>query len=400
MKKILYIITQSEWGGAQKNVLDLANGLKGKYEVLVAAGLDGGGDFFNALKHADIKHIKLRWLQRSAANPLVDLMGLVEIFNLIRKERPDIVHLHSSKAGFSGSLAAKLLGVKVVYTVHGAVFAAAFSAPVRQFYLWLEKFSAPFKDKIICVSQNDKKVWLKYKAAPEKKLVVIHNGIDFANLKFLPKDEARGNLFSLNPQLFEANRGSNQDLKIIGTIANFYQEKGLSYLIQAAELILKEAQFKNTLFVVIGEGMERELLEAMIKDKGLEQKFILTGKIDHAPKYLKAFDVFVLPSIKEGLPYTILEAMAAGVPIVASYVGGIPEMIENESNGFLILPKNPEMLAEKINELLKNPELAERFVQSSQIKLRGFSLDKMIESVQNLYKILKIQKEDKNESFI
>jgi len=386
MKKILYIITQSEWGGAQKNVLDLARGLKGKYEILVAAGLDGGGDFFNALKHADIKHIKLRWLQRSAANPIVDLMGLVEIFNLIRKERPAIVHLHSSKAGFSGSLAAKLLGVKVVYTVHGAVFTAAFSAPVRQFYLWLEKFSVRFKDKIICVSQNDKKIWLKYKAAPEKKLVVIHNGIDFANLKFLSKDEARENLFSLSPQLFEVAKGLDQDLKIIGTIANFYQEKGLPYFIEAAELILKNAQFKNTVFVVIGEGLERELLEAMIKDKHLEQKFILAGKIDHAPKYLKAFDVFVLPSIKEGLPYAILEAMAAELAIVASYVGGIPEMVENEVNGFLVLPKNPEMLAEKIGELLRNPELGKRFVQSSQIKLKEFSLDKMIESVQDLYK--------------
>ena len=385
MKKILYIITQSEWGGAQKNVLDLARGLKGKYEILVAAGLDGGGDFFNALKHADIKHIKLRWLQRSAANPIVDLMGLVEIFNLIRKERPAIVHLHSSKAGFSGSLAAKLLGVKVVYTVHGAVFTAAFSAPVRQFYLWLEKFSVRFKDKIICVSQNDKKIWLKYKAASEKKLVVIHNGIDFVNLNFLPKDEARENLFSLSTQLFEAARGSDQDLKIIGTIANFYQEKGLSYFIEAVELILKNAQFKNVLFVVIGEGMERELLEAMIKDKHLEQKFILTGKIDHAPKYLKAFDIFILPSIKEGFPYAILEAMAADLPIIASYVGGVPEIIENDVNGSLILPKNPEMLAEKIGELLKNSEIGKRFVQNSRMKLKEFSLDKMIKETEKIY---------------
>ena len=136
---------------------------------------------------------------------------------------------------------------------------------------------------------------------------------------------------------------------------------------------------------MIGEGFQRELLEAMIRDHHLENKFILTGKIDNAPKYLRAFDIFVLPSIKEGLPYTILEAMAAGVPIIASWVGGIPEMVENEKNGFLVLPKNPEMLAEKIAELLNNPGLAEQFIKNSQIKLAEFSLEKMINETEQIY---------------
>ncbi|MBU1102870.1 glycosyltransferase family 4 protein [Patescibacteria group bacterium] len=384
--KILYIITQSELGGAQKNVLDLACGLKGKCEILVAVGADGSGGFFNWLEEKKVSYVKLRWLRRGVTNPLADLMGLREIFKLIKKERPDIVHLHSSKAGFSGSIAAKLLGVKVVYTVHGAVFEAVFSAPVKKLYLWLEKFSAHFIDKIICVSQNDKKLWLKYKAAPEEKLAVVHNGLDYQTLNFLPKDEARENLFGASAPLFEAARGSKPDLKIIGTIANFYPEKGLPYFIQAAEIILKNRLADNLIFVVIGEGDERPLLETMIKENHLEKKFILTGKIDNAARYLKAFDIFILPSVKEGLPYTILEAMAAGVPIVASWVGGIPEMIENGKNGFLVLPHNPEMLAEKIAELLHNHDLTQHFVQNSQIKLTEFSLEKMVSETEALYK--------------
>jgi len=388
MKKILYIITQSELGGAQKNVFDLAYALKEKYEIVVAAGPDGGGDLYNLLKEKQIRYVKLRWLRRNDINPFADLVGLWEIFRLIKKEKPDIVHLHSSKAGFSGSIAAKLFGIKVVYTVHGAVFEAAFSAPARKFYLWLEKFSALFKDKIICVSGNDKKIWLKYKAAPEEKLVVVHNGIDYQNLNLLPKDEARENLFSLSQQLFEAVSGSKPDLKIVGTIANFYPEKGLPFLVQAAKIILKENHFQNIIFIVIGEGYQREILKEMIKDSGLEEKFILTGKIDNAPKYLKAFNIFVLPSIKEGFPYTILEAMAGGLPIVASYVGGIPEMVKNEENGFLVLPKNAQMLAERITEILEKQNLAERFAQNSKIKIQEFSLEKMVDETENIYKNL------------
>lgn len=408
--KILYLITLSEFGGAQKNVLDLTTGLAGdKYEILVAAGLDGGGGFFKELAKNQINYRQLRWLRRRATNPLIDLLGLWEIIRLIKKGRPDILHLHSSKAGFSGTLAAKIYNIlhspspklKVVYTVHGAVFEAAFSYPARKFYLWLEKFGAYFKDKIICVSENDKKLWLKYRAAPEEKLVVIHNGLDLNNLEFLPKDEAREKLLNLpQPPFIKGEQGGiftkgglgPPDGEVgrifIGTIANLYPEKGLPFLIQAADIIINQNQIKNIIFAVIGEGMERKLLEEMIEKRRLKNNFILPGNIPEAAQYLKAFNIFVLPSVKEGLPYTILEAMAAGLPIVASYVGGIPEMVENEKNGFLVLPRNPEMLAARIIELFKNPELAERFAQMSKIKIRDFSLKKMVKETEQAYEDL------------
>ncbi len=386
MRKILYIITQSEFGGAQKNVLDLAARLKDSYDILVAVGADGSGGFFDWLEEKNVRFVKLHWLRRSDFNPIADLFGLWEIFRLIKKERPDIVHLHSSKAGFSGSIAAKVLGVKVVYTVHGAVFEAAFWAPTRKFYLWLEKFSARFKNKIICVSQNDKRLWLKYKAAPEKKLVVIHNGIDYYNLNFFPKDEAREKIFGLCAPLFEAARGSGTNLKIVGAIANLYPEKGLSYLIQAAAQVTKN--YQNVIFVVIGEGLERPLLEEMIKEYQVGAKFILAGAINEAWRYLKAFDIFMLPSIKEGLPYTILEAMAAGLPIVASYVGGVPEMVKDKENGFLVLPKNAQILADRISELIENSQLAQQFVEASKQKIQEFSLEKMISETEKIYQNL------------
>ncbi len=383
--KILYLVTQSELGGAQKNVLDLANGLKAKYDILVAAGPDGGGKLFKQLADKKIRYFELRWLRRNAANPLVDTAGLFEIIGLLFKEKPDLIHLHSSKAGFLGAIAGKIMGIRVIYTVHGAVFEASFSRLAKQLFLLLEGFSAYFKDKIICVSDNDLRVWLKYDVAPAQKLTVVYNGLDLTSLDFLPQPAAREHLFSQSANLFEAAQGSKDELKIIGTIANFFPEKGLPYLIEAADILINKKQLQNLLFVVIGEGPDRLLLEEIIEDHQLQNKFILTGSVSNAAKYLKAFDVFTAPSTKEGRPYVIMEAMAAGLPIVASHVGGIPELIKNNQEGFLVWQRDSEALAEKILELLNNKSLAQQFGLAAQQKAQGFSLDKMIAATEKVY---------------
>jgi len=402
--KILYIITQSELGGAQKNVLDLAVGLKNKHEILVAAG--GNGPFFEQLRKNQVPCTRLKYLRR-VINPYFDLLGLLEIKKLIQKEEPDILHLHSSKAGILGSLAGYFYSgnkndrsftppngtqddyskrsssstkMKVIYTVHGAVFTAAFSAMTQKIFLWLEKYTAKFKDKIICVSANDKKLWLEYGAATENKLVVIHNGIAAEKIDFLEKEKAREGL-----KIQEARYKIQTDTKIVGTIANFYPEKGLTYLIKAAKIMNKNALAPEAIFVVIGEGKEREMLEGMIKERNLENRFFLVGALPLAAQYLKAFDVFVLPSIKEGFPYVLLEAMAAGLPIISSLVGGTPEIIKNGEDGFLILSKNPKILAERIADILDNPELAEKLSEKAREKVKEFSVERMIEETEKVY---------------
>jgi len=452
--KILYVITQSELGGAQKNVLDLAVGLKDNYEVLVATG--GDGRFFEELRKNQIPCVRLRYLRR-AINPYFDLLGLLEIKKLIEKERPDILHLHSSKAGVLGSVAGyfynrkrfanrsfsplngaqddpstgsgqapsthstdtqgnpstsldvardKSLGtfrMKVIYTVHGAVFTAAFSAMTQKMFLWLEKYTACFKDKIVCVSANDKKLWLEYRVAPENKLTVIHNGINTDKIDFLEKENAIDKLKiqgtrnepkrqeiinenKIQDTRYKIQTGSNnKKTKIVGTIANFYPEKGLSYLIKAAKIINKNNLAPEAIFVVIGEGRERKRLEEMIRERHLENRFFLAGTLPEAARYLKAFDVFVLPSIKEGFPYVLLEAMAAGLPIVSSLVGGTPEIIKNGDDGFLILSKNPKILAERIADILDNPELAEKLSKNAREKVKEFSVEKMIEKTEKVY---------------
>lgn len=385
-KKILYIVTQSELGGAQRHVLDLAGALNDRYSLLVAAGPDGGGALFDKLFLAGIRNIRLRHLHRKI-NLINDCAAFWEIGCLIFKEKPDVVHLHSSKAGLLGSLASNFFRpkTKVIYTSHGAAFGAAFAQPAKKIFLWTEKISVPLKDKIICVSPNEKKLWLEKNVAPENKLTVINNGLDLKLIaKILPPAEAREYLASQNPNIFNALKSQPETIKIIGTVANFYPDKGLPYLIEAAELVFKQIK-QPAIFIVIGDGRERKLYEEMIKSRGLENKIILAGAVNDAIFYLKAFDIYLQPSLKEGFGYSVLEAMAANRPIIASHVGGIPEMITNKENGYLLFPRDTNALANKIIELLDSPILRQKFGEASRQKTEGFSLDRMVAKTEEIY---------------
>ena len=399
-KKILFLITQSVSGGAQKYVFDLATNLdKQKYEVAVAAG--GDGELFDKLKDADIQIFKRKCLKRPIC-PTCDVEAYFKLKKLFKEWQPDILHLNSSKVSILGSLAARTLRLrsghkmKVIYTVHGTVFQPPFSSLTSKFFLWLEKWTAKYKDKIICVSERDRHLWLKYNVAPAEKLVTIHNGIDL-DIDFLPKEQARQKLFGKNPSSPPFNNSSSSTppfnkgglggISIVGFIGYFYPDKNLVTLIKAANLILNSEKLKEKkiIFAIIGSGPQEKSLKLQVKSLKLEDKILFLDALPEAHKYLKAFDVFTQPSIKEGLPYAILQAMAAGIPIVASNVGGIPEMITDNFNGFLIKPRDSEALAERILQILENSNLAQQFSQNSLEKIKDFSLGKMIRQTQEQY---------------
>ncbi|MFH0852582.1 MAG: glycosyltransferase family 4 protein [bacterium] len=376
-KRILYLITQSNFGGAQKYVFDLATNLdKRDFDVAVAAG--GNGELFSRLGAAGIKVFELKWLRRSILNPIADLMAYFEIKKLLETWQPDVLHLNSSKISVLGALAARNLPIKVIYTVHGVVFKGSFSWLAKRFFLWAETWTAQFKHKIICVSEYDRALWQRHCVAPPEKLITIHNGIDL-NMNFLPKDQARKIIFN--------NCALPDNCHIVGWLGYFYPEKNLLTLLTAAELLLpvQRTKRKNVIFAIIGNGQLEKELKAKVKNSGLQDKILFFGAIQEAKQYIKAFDVLTLPSTKEGLPYTIMEGMAAGVPIVASRVGGIPEMITDNFNGFLISPRDPEALAEKIMQIIENPALARQFSQNSLQRVKEFSLEKMTMQTQALY---------------
>jgi len=370
VKKILYFITQAEFGGAQRYVFDLANNVKGDFQAAVAMGEQGKDlKLAKILQKNNIKYFIIPNLKRNIS-PINDILALSEIIKLIKNYQPDIIHLNSSKISILGSLASLFTKTKTVYTVHGWVFNEPLSAWLKYFYLYAEKITARFKNKIICVSEYDKRVALKYKIAPENKLVTIHNGL-------APID------FDTNPNLLSKERVSSE--VIIGSIGNLYKTKGFKYLAEAANILINKNKI-SAKFIIVGDGSERKNLESLIKKYNLENNFILAGEIDEAAKLLKAFDIYICSSIKEGLPYSILEAIQAELPIITTNVGGIPEMIENNKTGLLVKPAEAKDLANALQKLINDKNLATELGKNAkQTAIQNFSLEKMVAETKKVY---------------
>jgi len=384
-KKILLIITQSEFGGAQRFLANLLTALdKNKYDLMVGAGPEGDDEsgLLSFLEERTIPTNHLKYLRRNI-NLFFDFFGLLEICKLIKKEKPDILFLCSSKAGFLGSIAGRLMKVpKIIYRIGGWYFNEPTSQWKRKLFLFIEKFSAKFKDIIINNSKKEKDQAIRLKIKPRKKIITIYNGIDINKLKFYPKETAKQKLSELISKKTADSVQISPENYLVGTIANLYPAKGLEYLVKAANI----AKNKKIKFVVIGEGMERNKLEKLIKKYNLENRFFLVGAISEAYKYLKAFDLFVLSSLKEGLPWTILETMAAGVPIVATSVGGIPEVLKDKKTALLVKPKNPKDLAKAILNLISDRYLAQKLAHQARLEIeKRFALKKMTAEIEKTF---------------
>jgi len=383
-KKILFLVTQSEFGGAQRFIYTLIRGMRNisaiHHEVVVAAGPEGDDEngLLSILEKEGINTIHLKYSRRSV-NPFFDFLGLIEIYKLIKKEKPDILFLCSTKAGFLGSLAAKfnskfkIQNAKLIYRIGGWTFNDPWPKWKKKIYFWFEKISAKWKDIIINNAESDRKQAIKSGIKPRERIITIYNGIDVNNLDFFAKQEA-GIILNIQPSF------------IIGTIANLYPSKGLKYLVEAANLAKYKLQNTEYKFVVIGEGRERKKLENLIKKYNLENNFFLVGAIPGAYKYLRAFDIFVLPSLKEGFPWVILEAMAAQVPIIATKVGAISEIIDDGKNGILVEPADFDGLAKAILRLAEDKSLQERLSMEARKTVEArFGLDKMVSEVEKLF---------------
>lgn len=378
-KKILYVITQGEWGGAQRYVFDLARHLPAEYDVTIAVGEPGGSrdlqDRISDIGYqiSDIKKISLVQLRHLVRriSPWHDLRAVFELRSLYKKLRPNIVHLNSTKAGIIGSLAgirAMDYG-KIVYTAHGWVFDEPLGVFRRWLYRVLEKYTARFKNIIIVLSDHDFDRAAQLGIA-KTKLHIVRHGIKMS-------EPAAGDSLK---QYFSDLTIDTDGKHIFGTIANLYPTKGIDVLIKAIHK--GGEQLKGALFVIFGEGDERAALEKLIKDCGLERKIFLVGSVDNASQLLPSFDTFVLPSRKEGLPYVILEAMQAHVPIIATRVGGIPELIENKKSGLLVHPDNVEELSEALVFAVEHPERMKEFANNSPTPP---PLEKMVSDTTSLY---------------
>ena len=301
-RKVLYLITKATWGGAQKYVFDLSTHLPPEFEPIVAYGTPG--KLTDDLRTASVRTLQIPSLQRDIAF-ISDIASFLAIWRCIRSEKPDVLHLNSSKAAALGAFAARIAGVKnIIFTVHGWPFGEQRNI-VAKILIWkISWFTALLAHRVICVSEYDLEMAQRMPFIG-RKAVRIYNGIDDVAL------DSSERIRSAFPK----------DAQITGTIGELTKNKNQQALIDAAHT-------NATMYVaIVGEGELRPMLEQKIKTYGLGDRVKLFGYIP-AKEVLKGFDVFALPSIKEGLPYVLIEAKRAGLPILANRVGGVAEILD------------------------------------------------------------------------
>lgn len=331
--RILLVVTLGEVGGAQAYVTELLPALADDFDVTVATH---GGEFVrDAARRAGARFVPLRHVRR-AVNPWRDLAGFVELVRLSRRVRPEIVHASSSKAGVLGRLAAVVAGVPIrIFTVHGWAF-SAYSGLASMAYLWADRTAARVTTMTICVSEHERATGLRARTCRPERTVVIPNAVDVAAAP---------------------RAGGDRPLPRLITVGRLKAPKDFSTLLRALAG-LEPRSFEEAL--IVGSGPDRSRVEQELSSLGLGGRVRVLGERQDVRTLLADSDVFVLSSRSEGLPVSVLEAMAAGLPVVASDVGGLRELVVEGETGLLVPPADPEALAAALQGLLADRALRRR----------------------------------------
>lgn len=367
-KRILYVITKGTWGGAQRYVFDLACAAQDRgFEVLVAYGSTGA--LSKKLTDSGIRTVRIGGLERDIGFRS-EIRAFTSLLHVIKAFDPAIVHANSSKAGLLAMLAARLAGVqKVLFTAHGWSFNEDRPWWQRLLFYILHSVTVLCSDITICVSHATKRDMERIPFVAHK-LRVIHNGI--SEQEILSSKEARTRLIpETTTPLW------------IGTIAELHPTKQLSALLKAfASLEIK----KDLSLILIGEGSERKELEHLVSVLGIQDHVHFCGHVPDAATHLEAFDIFVLPSRSEALGYVLLEAGLARRAVVATDVGGIPEVIKDGSTGTLVKSGDSKELASALERYIASPDLRTKHGSALYIHVKEeFSMHRMLTDTFELY---------------
>jgi glycosyltransferase involved in cell wall biosynthesis len=357
--KILFIITRADTvGGVQVHVRDIAKILeKQGHEVLVVTGLKG---IYNQnLQDYGVKYICCDSFVKEISLGK-DWQTFKFFLNLIQQFKPDLIALHSSKAGILGRLAAKLNKIPCVFTVHGWAFTKGVPQPSRQIYQWIEQLTEPLAAKIICVSEYDRNLGIKA-GMKEERLLTIYNGIPDI------------------PQELQTKLENTSSIRLV-MVARFDRQKDHITLIKAFQSI------RGAELILVGDGPNLEQIQTYINEMGISERVKFCGFSYHVPEILAQAHIFTLISNWEGLPYTIMEAMRAGLPVIASNVGGAGEMVLDGITGYCIPPGDVNLLQEKLESLVENKELREKMGHLGRERYElEFTFEKMYEKTLAVY---------------
>lgn len=375
-KKILFVITKSNWGGAQRYVYDLATSLdRNEFDPEVIVG--GNGLLKEKLEEAGIPVTSLHSMERDI-DLKKEFISAKELFKIFREKKPDIVHLNSSKAGGIGAFAARLAGVKkIIFTAHAWAFNENREFVSKMAISFLHWLTVMLSHRTITVSEAVRDQ-IAHMPFVKKKMRVIHLGV--APFEYKTAEEAKHLLKTASGNLAAETRPKEL---WIGIVAELHPVKGLLYAVDAIALLKEE--YPDLYLYIIGEGDQRASIERQITKRRLEGHVFLTGFIDNAKTYMKAFDIFMLPSLSEAFGYTLVEAGLAEIPVIATSVGGIPEVIDEA--GIVVPSRNARALAEGLERLVSSKTARKKKGASLRKRaLAEFSIEKMCEGTLDVYR--------------
>lgn len=306
--------------------------------------------------------------------PKSDLKVERTLRRIIKQLKPDIVYAHSSKAGAFARIADLGIKNKVIYNPHGWAFNMQQSKAKKEMYKWVEKISAHFCDKIVCISDAEKESALKNKICKSSKLQVIYNGIDLKEVKnAVPKTRKELNI--------------PEDAFVVGMVSRLSRQKAPDVFVKSAKLIKKK--IPNAYFLMVGDGELRNQIEKMIHHFHIDSSFTITGWVDNPISYMKILDVGMLLSRWEGFGLVLPEYMACGVPIIATNVDAIPNIIENGKNGILVSKNDYQEVAKAMGNLVDNEYLRHNLINTAKLVVeQKYSIKRVVRETLSLYNLV------------
>lgn len=354
-------------GGVAENVVRLASGLRAHGWEPWAAGPEES-PFYPTLAGAGVPIARLPF-QRGYGRPRRDAQAFRRVVGILQRHRFDLVHAHSAKAGVLARLATRVVPTPTVYSPHCFPFVGPWGWPRRAFATRLERLLGQRTDAIVCVADQERRLALAERVAANEQLHVVYNGSAPCAEGLAPDEDLRA----------FASEGP-----LAGCIAVLRPQKGVHFFVEAAPLVLSE--LPDTRLAVIGNGELRQELEARARGLGLDGRLRFFDYSGPAARQLSLLDVFVLPSLWEAFPISVLEAMACGVPPVATDVGGTGEAIEDGVSGLLCPPHDPAALAERIVAMLKDPERRAAMSEAGRRRHRElFGIERMVAQTAAVY---------------
>lgn len=383
--KVLRIIGRLNVGGPAIHVVNLTAGMApGRYRTLLVAGSENeaeGSMLDYALSHGVVPTVIPEIVTAFNIAPR-DLKALWKLYSLMRKERPQVVHTHTAKAGLLGRIAARLARVPVVvHTFHGHVMHGYYGPVKNQLLRWVERSLALAANRLVTVSEQVKSDLVGYRIAKAEKITVVPLGFDLD--PFLTSSKLRGE--------FKQELGLNAEHKLVGIVGRIFPIKNHGLFLNAASRIASQEPLAR--FVIVGDGVLREGLENQAKELGVFDRVVFTGWRRDLPRICADLDVLVVSSDNEGTPVSAIEAMAAGCPVVATRVGGLPDLIDDPKTGRLVPPRDAIALAGAVIDLLQNPAAALAIGSRARQSVRQrFTVQRLLGDMDELYTQLLVEK--------